>query len=63
MRCGIVGWKVWCIDVGLFGGGVGRGRGIGCKPCIVKDDEDTTHNGSSCGHSVDGVCFTGRVGL
>jgi hypothetical protein len=63
MRWGIVGWKVWCIDVGLFGGGVSRGGGIGCKPCGVKDDEDTAHDGSSCGHSVDGVCCTDRVGL
>ena len=62
MRWGIVGWKVWCIDVGLFSCGVGRGGGIGCKPGEVEDDEEAAHGGSSCGHSADGVCCTGKVG-
>ena len=61
MRWGIVGWEVWCIGVGLFGDGVGRVGGIGCRPGEF-EDEEAAHCGSSCGHSVDGVCGTGRVG-
>jgi hypothetical protein len=62
MRWGIVGWKVWLTDVGLFSCGVGRGGGSGSKAGEVEDDEEAAHGGSSCGHSVDGVCCTGKVG-
>jgi len=47
----------------LIGGGVGRGRGIDCKPGEVEDDEEATHGGSSCGHSADGAYCTDKVGL